>query len=141
MLRDPHAQRTGRLPSRWPSVWRGLALGLVVGVAWTAVIGPLTDGPPSVWLSLAVYATGLAITGAVVGAVRRFPEVVGLSTGFLTLAVLAGIVAPGGGWGLLWLVVFGGSGLLCGPVIGLCHRLLTPAENGEPDVAADRPRE
>src|SRR5262245_43303634 len=98
MLQESRGQPTGGPPSRWPSVWRGTTIGLVVGVAWTAVFGPLTDGPPSVWLSLVVYTTGFAITGAVIGTVGRFPELVGLSVGFFTLAVLAVIVGPKDGW-------------------------------------------
>jgi hypothetical protein len=88
-----------------------------------AVIGPLTDGPPSIWLSLAVYAFGLASTGAVIGAVRHYPELIGMAAGFTTLAVLAVVVGPSDPWALLWLLFFGGSGLLLGPIIGVLYRL------------------
>jgi hypothetical protein len=155
---------TGRESSRWSSVRRGAAIGLVSGVAWTALLGHRADGSPWVWPALVVYATGFAAAGAVVGAVRHFPELDGLCAGFLTVAVLAGIVAPdvdldlllrwnrpmtvreclgivvGVDWDLGWLVVFGGSGLLWGPVIGGLHRLFRPAVNGEPEAPAERGR-
>jgi hypothetical protein len=125
ILQESTSESSASHPDRRPAIWRGITIGLVVGVAWAA-FGPLTDGPPSLWLSLAVYATGFAVTGGVVGAVGRFPELVGLSAGFLALTVLAVIVGPKDGWVVLWVLAFGGSGLLWGPVIGLLFRLFRP---------------
>ena len=123
MHRGTGTSRTGDRYSRWASVWRGAGIGVCVGVAWTAVIGPLTDGPPSIWLSLAVYAVGLATTGAVIGAVRHYPELIGMAAGFSTLAVLAVVVGPSDPWAILWLLFFGATGLLLGPIIGVLYRL------------------
>jgi hypothetical protein len=135
MLSDSRSPQTGRPSRRWPSVWRGAMIGLVVAAGWTAVFGPLTEGPPSVWLSLVVYTIGFATTGTVVGAVGRFPELTGLSAGFLILAVLAVIVGPKDGWIVIWVVVFGGSGLLWGSVIGLLFRFFRPPASREPGAA------
>ena len=140
MLEDYPKQLPGKPPSRWWSILIGAGIGLVVGAAWTAVFGPLTDGPPSVWLSLAVYTSGFGVTGALVGAVRRSPELVGLSAGFLTLAVLAVIVGPKDGWLMLWVLVFGGSGLIWGAVIGVLFRFLGRRKSSEPVAELDRGR-
>jgi hypothetical protein len=136
--------------SCWASVLRGVAIGLVVGINWTAFLGHMSDGRPPEWSWLAVNAVGLALTGAVVGAVQRHRELVGFFVGPLELVFLAAHVRPDvylarhSLWGLplcvsewlaclvgvnrdlSWLVVFGGTGLLCGPVVGCLHRLLSP---------------
>jgi hypothetical protein len=151
--------------SRGPSVQCGIAIGLIIGGCWSALVAHLTEGQlgagsPSVWLSLGVYATGFAITGAVVGAVWHFPELVGLCAAVGTIMILAGGALPsdvcldrfltwnrlmtsresvrivaGIDWDPSWLVLFGGSGLLCGPVIGRLHRAFRPAVNDEPGGA------
>lgn len=134
MLPESPRQSTGRRSFRGSTVWHGATIGLVIGAAWTAVFGSLTDGPPSVWLALAVYALGFAATGAVVGAIGRFPELVGLSAGFLILAAFAVIIGPKDGWIAAWIFVFGGSGLLWGFVIGLLARLFSPKMSSEPNA-------
>jgi hypothetical protein len=118
--RSPKARREARRGpgSRWLSILRGVAVGLAVGVAWAVVIGPATDGPPSILHSLVIYTTGCAITGAIVGAVRRLPVTVGFTAGVLTLTAIAIIVGLWDGWIVLWVEILGGSGLLCGAVIG-----------------------
>lgn len=138
---DQHGRRFHCL-----SVLRGIAVGLAVSVCWTALIGPLTDGPPSLMLSLTVYAIGFTITGAIVGAIRRVPGIVGFIAGSLTLTAIAIIVGPKDGWLLLWIMVFGGSGYLCGAVIGglwyaLEQYYLRNSRSAEPGAAADQPRD
>jgi hypothetical protein len=137
MVQDSPNRPTSRRPSEWRSIWIGATIGLTIGAAWTAVFGPLTDGPPSLWLSLAVYTIGFAVTGAVVDIVRRFPELVGLSSGSLTLAVLAVLVGPKNGWIVLWVFVFGGAGLLWGTILGVLFRFFRPRDGSEPVAAAD----
>jgi hypothetical protein len=108
------------------SVFIGATIGFLISACWTALIGPLTDGPPSIVLSFFVYALGLTAAGAVVGAVHRLPELVGLTAAFVALSSLALVVGPPDGWMVVWLIVFGGSGCLCGPVIGVLFRLVRP---------------
>lgn len=124
MAHDIPGQSAVGQPFRWISVIRGVAIGLSVGTVWTAFIGPLTDGPPSIALSFALYATGCTVTGGMVGAIRWFPETVGLLVCGLVLTVLARIAGPNSPWILLWMMIFGGSGLFCGAVIGGLFRLL-----------------
>jgi hypothetical protein len=104
--------------SRLPSIAIGGLIGLLVGAVWTSIIGPFTDGPPSIALSFMVYVLTLTCTGLIVGAVQRLPALVGLGAGVLTLVCAALVVGPNDGWMGLWLIVFGGSGLLCGPIVG-----------------------
>src|SRR5262249_26041437 len=137
---DARSNQIAGLSSRWSSILRGIAVGLVVGLAWTVLIGPLTEGPPSLRLSLAVYTIGFSIVGAIVGAVRRFPEMVGFAAGLVTLTLLAVIVGPKDGWIILWVMVFGGSGLLCGAMIGLLYRLVRGRSFTEPPAYRDRSR-
>lgn len=56
----------------WRSVFRGALTGLLVSAAWTGLVGPATEGPPSLLLSFTVYATGFTITGAVIAVIRRW---------------------------------------------------------------------
>src|SRR5262249_33996930 len=118
----------------------------------------LTDEtPPSVWLSLAAYALGFALAGVLVGAVRRYPEFVGLCASICAVAVfviaswLEGDAirlmrlnhnvdcwsmlrnALGVDWELAWLVIVGGTGLFWGPVIGALHRLCSPRPHAKPN--------
>jgi hypothetical protein len=137
MFVDAHGNPSAGPGSRWSSILLGIAVGLVVGLAWTALFGPLTDGPPSLKLSLSVYTIGFSIAGAIVGAVRKFPEVVGLAAGSLTLSVVAVIVGPKDGWIVMWVMMFGGSGLLCGAVIGALYRLVKARTFTKP-AAAER---
>jgi hypothetical protein len=156
---------TNRQSSWWPSVRRGIAIGLVIGVAWTAFIAHLTDGPDSVWLALPIFTIGFAFAGAVAAVVRYSPELVGLCTAFLIVVLLADIVRPdvyldqllrwnhplssseclsivvGVHCDLTWLVVFGGSSFLWGPVIGGICRVFRPAVNGDTGAAAAWPHE
>jgi hypothetical protein len=148
---------TGRRSARWPSVRRGVAIGLVIGVAWAAFIAHHINfnEVSSFWCSFAVFAIGFVIVGAAVGGVRHFPELVGLGAGFVALAALAARMArdidinfsssfgsdlpmtatdfvntlADVDWRLGWLVVFGGSGLLCGPIIGALYRTFRPAKD------------
>lgn len=154
---------TGRETSPEPSGQRGVAIGLVLGSAWAAFIGHQTEGPSSVWLLFGVFATGFAMTGAVVGVVRPLPELVGLGAGCLCLVVQALCfetevdldrllrwngpmtvgeclrIVAGVDWNLDRLLLFGGSGLFWGAVIGALHRLFRPVANAEPDAREDRP--
>jgi hypothetical protein len=153
-----------RHSSQRHSVQRGVAVGLVVGVIWAAAVAHLSDdSAPAEWTLLAIYALGLAITGAAVGAVGRFPELVGMATGLLTVAALAAVVgrhedgllvgwprervvreflaasAPGVDWVSFWPMVIGGAGLLAGSVIGVLYRLSRTTHNDEPTTPADPP--
>lgn len=124
--------------SRFTSVLRGGAAGMIVGSVWTALIGPLTDGPPSIGLSFVVYTTTLTCTGLVVGAVQRLPALIGLGMGWLTLSIAAIIVGPKDGWMLLWLMVFGGSGVICGPMVGGLFLFLRRRFSAGTDAGLDR---
>ena len=115
--------------SRVPSIAVGGVIGLVVGSIWTAIVGPFTDGPPSIALSFAVYALSLTLTGVTVGAVQRVPALVGLGTGVFLLLCAAFIVGPSDGWIMIWLIIFGGSGFLCGPLIGGVYYMLYKPQN------------
>lgn len=97
----------------------GASIGLLAGVFWAAVIGPHTDGPPSLTLSFIVYSTGFALTGFVVAVSNRFSPIVGAIAGLGILSLWAIVVGPKDGWLVLWLIVFGGSGALWGALIGL----------------------
>lgn len=110
---NPRTQR-----SRLALAVRGAWIGLGVGVFWSVVLAPLTARPSSVVLAFLVYATGLAVTGFVVGLVRRVPPLVGALVGAASLCVWAFLVGPKDGWIGLWFLVLGGSGLLWGTVIG-----------------------
>ncbi|MFO7905587.1 MAG: hypothetical protein ACQESR_24460 [Planctomycetota bacterium] len=111
----------------------GSGVGLCVGILWTMVFGPLTAGPPSMCLSFLVYTTSFTFTGFVVGTMQRLPLLVGAVTGFLTLLMWALIVGPKDGWMALWVIMFGGSGLFCGILIGCLFwitRRLASGPNG-----------
>ena len=57
----------GRRRSRWASVRRGVAIGMVVGLAWASVLGHAgREGLGSIGLSLAVWGVGFTITGAMI---------------------------------------------------------------------------
>ena len=146
---------TGRHSSQWNSVRSGVAIGLVVGVAWTACLGHVSDESGPRWESLVVFTIGFTITGAVVGAVREYPKLVGLGVGFLTLLLLEWKVKPdyGNFPTFLWLrhlelqewlyvftgfnwdpnrfVIFGGSGLLWGTILGAIHRRFGTTSSGQ----------
>jgi hypothetical protein len=71
--------RDGRRRSRWPSVRRGVAIGLLVGLAWATALGHAErERLSSVWSAFFLWGFVFAFTGAVVGAVRSYPELVGL---------------------------------------------------------------
>jgi len=93
-------------------------IGAACGLFWTAVFGPFTAGPPSLMLSALVYTSGFALTGVAVGLAKSSALFVGPLSGMLILSAWAIIVGPRDGWLLLWLVIFGGSGLIWGFVIG-----------------------
>src|SRR5262249_40033816 len=113
-----------RRESRFVSAFIGAVIGLGVGIFWAITFGPLTDGPPSIKLSFLVYSTGFTITGLVVGAIRRLPLLVGIVTGSLVLSYWAIILGPKDAWGVLWVMVFGGSGLFWGFFIGCIYWLV-----------------
>jgi len=96
----------------------GTTIGLFAGLLWTLLFGPMTDGPPSIELSLLVYTSGFAFTGFTVGVIRIFPVPFGTTIGFLSLSTWAIIVGPKDGWVGLWIMLFGGSGLVWGATIG-----------------------
>ncbi len=79
-------------------------------------------------LSFLVYTTGFTFTGFVVGAIQRLPALVGTATGLLALSTWALIVGPKDGWMVLWVTIFGGSGLFWNVLIGcffwIAHRLI-----------------
>ena len=104
--------------SRFISALLGAGIGLAVGIFWTFVFGPVTDGPPSIGLSLLVYSTGFTTTGLAVGAIQRLPILVGIVTGTVVLSWWALAIGPQDSWMVLWLIVFGGSGLFWGGIIG-----------------------
>ena len=109
-----------------------------------------------------MFAIGFAVVGAVVGAIRHFPELVGMGAGFVALAALAArmgrdidlnssfgsdrqmtatdfvdtMTGVNGDPG--WLLIFGGSGLLISTVIGGLHLLFSPAKNTESITAPYR---
>jgi hypothetical protein len=113
-----------RIPPRVGSALLGGGIGLVVGVFWTIVFGPLTDGPPSIALSFVMYTTGFCVTGLAVGAIQRYSILVGALIGLLAMAAWTLIVGPRDGWITLWLMVFGISGIFWGAVIGFCFWVL-----------------
>ena len=94
---------------------RCAVFGVVCGGVWTALFGAAEDGPASIPLAAVVYVSGFAITGFVVGFTRRFAS--GPWTGVIVLATWAFAVGPKDPWVVLWLFMFGGSGLLWGFVI------------------------
>jgi hypothetical protein len=106
----------------------GACIGLIVGIFWAMIFGPLTDGPPSIKLSFLIYTTSFAATGIIVGAFQRKPVLVGNIAGLLILSTWAvacnvGDSCCGGPWSLdpwvvIWLIALGGSGLFWGGVIG-----------------------
>ena len=118
--------------SRLISGLLGAGIGIVVGLLWSATFGPLTDGPPSLALSFLMYTTGYTITGFFVGLVRRLPALTGGIAGLVTLCIWVSVVGPDDlMWLPLWYLFEGGSGLVCGIMIGglfyLAHRRLLPA--------------
>lgn len=110
----------GNISRLWSGL-RGLAIGLAVGAVWALAFGPSCDGPPSMALSFVTYTVGLGITGFAVGALRRFPSLVGALVGLLLLSAWAIFVAAGRcSYAIMfWIVGFGGSGLLWGGVTGV----------------------
>lgn len=96
----------------------GAGIGAAFAIAWTAIIGPLTNGPPSISLSLAVYLLGFSFTGLIVGVVKVWPMFIGPCFGVVTLSAEALKVGPDDSWIVVWLIFFGGSGLVGGLAIG-----------------------
>lgn len=99
----------------------GAAIGLSIGLGWSAIFGPATDGPPSLLLSFIVYSSGFTLTGVLVGFFEKVPPATGALLGLVILSVMAVIVGPKDGWIVLWLFAFGGSGLFWGFVIGAIY--------------------
>lgn len=97
----------------------GASIGFVLGSVWAALIGPITDGPPSLNLSLFIYTGAFTLTGAVVGAIQRLPGLIGPTVGTVIFSVLAIIIGPKDGWLMIWMMVFGFSGMIGGCVIGI----------------------
>jgi hypothetical protein len=115
----------GRLKrSRKVSALLGSCIGLSIGIIWTLIFGPLTDGPPSIRLSFLMYTTGFAATGFVVGIVQRSPVLVGAIAGSVIMSTWVYIVGPHDGWIVMWMIFIGGSGLVWGSVIGMIVHFL-----------------
>jgi hypothetical protein len=129
---------TNRSTRRWDAVVQGATIGLLVAVVWTAFVGPLTDGPPSIALSFIVYAIGFTVTGALIGARQQRPELTGLEAGLAILFILALIVGPKDGWIVIWVSIFGLSGVICGPTIGMIFRLFRRGAYASSDQANRR---
>lgn len=110
--------------SRLSLALRGAWIGLGVGIFWSVVLGPLTAALSSIALTFLLYGTGLALTGFVVGLVRRAAPLVGAIAGGASLCVWAFALRSEDGWIGLRLLVLGGSGMLWGCVIGAVFHLL-----------------
>ncbi len=74
------------------------------------------------------FATALAVAAVVVLHIRRLPELAGLAAGFMTMLVAALVVGPPDPWGVLCAMVYGGSGLICGPLVGFILRWIPGLE-------------
>ena len=95
----------------------GTGIGLGVGVVWTMIFGPVFDGPPSITLTALVSITGLSFTGFAVGLFPKNTFMIGSIAGGLSMSTLAFIVGPRDGWIVIWLFLYGGSGIFCGCII------------------------
>ena len=114
-----HSKKHNRAEAR--SVLLGTVIGFAVGVSWSVIFGPLSAG---IAVSALVYITGFTFTGLIVGAVRRFAPLVGATVGLVSLVLWAILVGPADAWFLLWVIVFGGSGVFCGCIIGVIFTIL-----------------
>jgi hypothetical protein len=128
--------RDGRRRSRWPSVRRGVAIGLLVGLAWATALGHAErERLSSVWSAFFLWGFVFAFTGAVVGAVRSYPELVGLIVSPLAASLVRHSSTAGTGisqivdefmWSLAGapggLIIFLVYFLFWGLVIGALHR-------------------
>jgi hypothetical protein len=118
--------------SRKKSAFAGAALGLMVGNLWTAIMAVLADRWMEVVTFFIIFASGLTIAGLAVGITREWPEAVGATFSVMLLLALCLVWqavewARQGSidmWIAMWLVVFAGSGIICGPVIGALFRLI-----------------
>jgi hypothetical protein len=94
-------------------------VGFAVGACWILLIRWRPNGDPSSEFSLPAFATALALTGLVVGAVRRAPLIVGLVAGVVFPSIWALFDGPKDGWMLVWLFFYGSFGLICGAITGV----------------------
>jgi hypothetical protein len=97
-------------------------MGALFGALWASIIAPLTDGPPSILTSYAIYIGSFAFAGLTVGFVQWYPEIIAIAAAEFMLTVTTFAGGPNDGWIVLWLCAFDGSGLLWAPIIGLIFR-------------------
>ena len=78
---------------RLGSMLVGAMIGFVLGSNSPALLGPITDGPPPLSFSFFIYIGAFTFIGAVVGAIRWLPGLIGPIVGIIILSVLAIIIA------------------------------------------------
>lgn len=104
---------------RGDSTFTGACIGTGLGLVWTAVFSLLTNSQQAIGFSPLVFISGFTLTGTVIGLVQRLPMLIGPFVGTLVLTAWALAVGSSDGWIVIWVIMFGGSGLFWGFVIGL----------------------
>jgi hypothetical protein len=106
--------------SRLWSAMLGTIVGLFVGIVATVVLWSIRF-VPLVWLP--AFSAAFAFTGLIVGVTRRLPPLVGGIAGVASIVVCIFVLAERpslqSGWMQLALILFGGTGLMLGTLIGL----------------------
>jgi hypothetical protein len=98
-------------------------VGITIGAAWASVTCALSDfAVYGAICALICFPVAFGLAAVVVFRVRRFPELVGVGAA-MTLSVVAALIAgPSDLFGIFWMMAYGISGAICGPIIGFTLR-------------------
>jgi hypothetical protein len=76
----------------------------------------------------AQMAASMALTGALVAWIGKYPEAVGAVAGLVISGLVACVVELGNSWVVVWLMVCCPSGAICGASVGLVLRAVRLAK-------------
>jgi len=113
------AQQVSSTPRTCP-VFYGAIIGFAVGLGWGLLLSQIAASHQSeVVAHMISFPIGLTITGIIVAIVDRLQILIGLLAGTFIMYIATGIVGPSDGWIGIWIILYGGSGVITGPIIGM----------------------